>query len=296
MDIRHLRSFVALAEELHFGRAATRLHVAQPALSQQLKAIEHELGLRLLDRTNRRVSLTDAGERLLEEARAVLTRMDEAMAAMAQVRTGSVGRLVLGVSPGVDTTMLQALLTDVATRTKAAEVQPRQVTSAEGLLGLARNELDAVIVHALPNDRSLAHLVLVSDELGVALPSGHRLARQRTVAPAKLNGEPLIWMRRRWEPALYDDVVDALSAVGFQPGPARETPNVETSLSLVAAGLGITFKKAHEVGGRRHVGVVWRPFAGVSVAVPTALVWRKDDRAPLVTAFVRAAKNWQGTR
>ena len=140
---------------------------------------------------------------------------------MARVRTGSVGRLVLGVSPGVDATMLRALLAAVAKRKGSPEVEPRQVTSAEGLLGLARNELDAVIVHAVPAEAGVSHIVLAEDELGVALPSGHRLARQRTVAPAKLNGEPLVWMRRRWEPALYDDVSESLSTVGFVAGAPR---------------------------------------------------------------------------
>ena len=289
MDIRQLRSFVVLAEELHFGRAAERLHVAQPALSQQLKVLERELGLVLLDRTNRRVSLTDAGSRLLGEARAVIDRMDEAMATMARVRTGEAGRLVLGVSAGVAAPTLRALLAAVAEHGPDAYVEPRQVTTAEGLLGLARNELDAVLVHAVPSERELACLVVSSDVLGVALPSGHRLARRRAVPAAELNGEPLAWMRRRWEPALYDDVMATLGEAGFEAGPARETPNVETSLSMVAAGLAVSFKFAHEVARGRHVGVVWRPFADAQPVVPTALIWRRGDRSPLLSTLRKAA-------
>lgn len=290
MDLRQLRSFTVLAEELHFGRAAARLHIAQPALSQQLKALEKELGLRLLDRTNRRVSLTDAGRRLVVEAGAVLARMDEAMAAMARVRTGEVGRLVLGVSPGVDQALLAALLSAVAAHSSDVDVQPRQVTSAEGALGLVRNELDAALVHSVPDDTGLAHEVVSSDELGVALPSAHRLARRRAIRAADLSGEPLAWLRRRWEPALYDDVLAQLAVVGFEPGPPRETPNIETSLGLVAAGLAVSFKFAREVAARRFVGVVWRPFADVTVDVPTSLVWRTGDRSPLLTTLLGAAR------
>jgi DNA-binding transcriptional LysR family regulator len=290
MDIRQLRSFVVLAEELHFGHAAERLHIAQPALSQQLKVLERELGLVLLDRTNRRVSLTDAGTRLLDEARAVLERMDEAMAAMARVRTGDAGRLVLGVSAGVAAPTLRALLAAVAERGPDAYVEPRQVTTAEGLQGLARNELDAALIHTVPADRELASLVVSSDALGVALPSGHRLARRRAVSAAELSGEPLAWMRRRWEPTLYDEVIGTLAQAGFEPGPARETPNVETSLSMVAAGLAVSFKFAHEVARGRHVGVVWRPFADAQPVVPTALVWRRGDRSPLLATLRKAAE------
>jgi DNA-binding transcriptional LysR family regulator len=296
MELRHLRSFVVLAEELHFGRAAARLHIAQPALSQQLKALEKELGLLLLQRTNRRVALTDAGSRLVTEANAVLARMDDAMAAMARVRIGEVGRLVLGVSPGVNATMLGSLLAAVGSSGATVEVEPRQVTSGEGLLGLARNELDAALVHALPENEKLAHIVVSTETLGVALPSSHRLARRKAVKAAELSGEPLAWMRRRWEPTLYDDVVSTLTTAGFEPGPPRETPNVDTSLSLVAAGLAISFKFAHEVRRGSHVGVVWRPFADVEPVVATSLVWRRGDRSPLLAALRRAATRLAAVR
>ncbi|MBA3529947.1 MAG: LysR family transcriptional regulator [Propionibacteriaceae bacterium] len=287
MEIRQLRSFLVLAEELHFGRAAARLHVAQSALSQQLKLLERQLGLRLLDRTNRHVALTDAGARLVLEAGAAVERFDEAMANMARVRTGEVGRLVLGVSPGVDSRILQRLLS-TATNVNS-EIQPRQVTSTQAVTGLGRHELDAALVHATPDQPEIAHLVLVDEELGVALPSSHRLARARAVRPAELNGEPVIWLARRTEPDVYDAVFASLTAAGYLPGPARETPNVETSLSLVAAGGGVSLKLKHEVR-RGQVGVVWRPFKALAISVPTTLVWRRGDRAPLLWRLIRAGQ------
>jgi DNA-binding transcriptional LysR family regulator len=219
--------------------------------------------------------------------------MDAAMAAMARVRTGEVGRLVLGITTGVDPNLVASLL---AAAGEDVEVEPRQVTSAEALLGLGRSELDAALIHAVPDDKTVAHVVVARDELGVALPSGHRLARRKAVPPAALSGEPLAWLRRRWEPTLYDDVLARLSAVGFEPGPPRETPNVETSLSLVAAGLAISFKFASEVTRRRYVGVVWRPFADVDVPVPTTLIWRRGDRSPVVAAVVSAARQLADAR
>jgi len=292
VEIRHLRNFVVLAEELHFGRAATRLHIAQSAVSQQLMTLERELGLRLIDRTNRRAVLTDAGVRLVAEANAVLARYDAAVAAMAKVRSGSVGRLTLGVSPGIDPLLLSGLLAAAGEGAEAPEIEPRTVTSPEALAALARAELDAALVHVVPEQPGIARVVLAREPLGVALPSSHRLARRRAVSPAELSGEPFIWMRRGSEPDLYDQVLATLEAAAFLRGPARETPNVETSLSLVAAGLGISLKMAHEVARGRHVGVVWRPFKGVQPVIPTILAWRAGDRAPILSRLVRAAYEW----
>ncbi|MBA2768852.1 MAG: LysR family transcriptional regulator [Sporichthyaceae bacterium] len=287
MDIRQLRSFLVLAEELHFGRAAARLHIAQPALSQQLKSMERELGLRLVDRTNRHVALTDAGERLVLEGGAAVERFDSAMATMARVRTGEVGRLALGVSPGVDPVILQQLLSVAAA--VDSEVHPRSMSSTQAFTGLQRHELDAALVHAAPDQPGISHIVLVRDELGVALPSSHLLARKRSVRVTDVNGEPIIWLARRNDPVVHDSVIDPLVVAGYRPGRVRETPNVQTSLSMVAAGLGISLKLRHEVT-RGHIGVVWRPFKDVDSSVPTTLAWRRGDDAPLLRRLVRAAR------
>lgn len=254
--------------------------------------MERELGLTLLDRNSKGVTLTDAGTRFLAEAAAVLARHDEAMANMERVRTGSVGMLNLGISPGVNPAILRALLGFGVQAGNAAEVVPRAVTSGEGFGALARNELDAILVHAVPASGSnFSSLLLASDVLGVAVPSGSWLARLRSVRPEQLCGEPLVWMQRTDEPELHNDVLDVLREAGFHAGPLRHTPNVETSLSLVAAGLGISFKLGYEVLPRSHPGVVWKPFSGVRIDVPTSLAWNRGDRSPLLSRLVRTAQS-----
>lgn len=278
MDLRQLRYFIALAEELHFGRAAQRLHLAQPALSQQLKLLESELGLRLLDRTNRSVGLTDAGGRLLAEARDVLERFDQAVATMARVRTGDIGLLVLAVSATVDAGLLQRLVAGFRERAPGADIEPRPMATANTVTALLRHEVEAGLLRHRPDHEDVQSIVLAQEELGVALPSGSPLGKQPEIEPAQLSGSPLVWLRRRTEPDLYDQVLSLLSAAGYEPGPVRETPSVEASLSLVAAGLGVSLKHRREVGPGT-VGVVWRPLGGVRVKVPTVLAFRRNEPA-----------------
>lgn len=288
MDVRDLRYFLALADELHFGRAAERLHIAQPALSQQLKRLERELGLRLVERSSRQAVLTDAGEVLRAEAVEAVARFDAVTAAMARVRQGKLGRLVLGMSPGVRPQLLRQLLAALGGDPTAA-VETRAASGAEAPALLHRHQIDAALVHVVPRDAALAAQELERLPLGVALPSGHRLARRRTVRPRDLTGETLIWVSRSAEPVLHEQVMSALAGAGYRPGPTQHPPTVETSLNLVAAGLGVSLKLRHELDQAPRRGVVWRPLGDVELTVPTALVWRRGDRSPLLTALRRAA-------
>ncbi|MDQ3491902.1 MAG: LysR substrate-binding domain-containing protein [Chloroflexota bacterium] len=286
VDVRQMRYFVALAEELHFGRAAERLHLAQPALSQQLKAMERELGLRLLERDNRTVEVTPAGAQFLAESRAVLERFEEAVAAMAKMRARQDGRLMLGVSGGLDPALLPLLLQPLS-----VQVEPVNVSNAEGLDALRRQALDAALLNPPSIGTGLCEVPVAHEVVGVALPSGHALARRRAVQPHELSGKPLIWMRRRAEPDLYDAVLAQLAAAGFAPGPISESPNIDTSLSLVCAGLGISLKFQREIVTKRHVGVVWRPLVGTPVVVTSSLVWRRGRPRVALAEVIAAARS-----
>jgi DNA-binding transcriptional LysR family regulator len=287
VDVRDLRYFLALADELHFGRAADRLHIAQPALSQQLKRLERELGLNLVDRSSRHVRLTDAGERLQVEAAEAVTRFDAVTAAMARVRQGKTGRLILGMSPGVRPQLFRELLSTLAAHA-ATEVSTRAASGADAAAMLHRHEIDAALVHVVPQAADLAHKVLERLPLGVALPTGHRLARRRAIPARELTGEMLIWVARNAEPQLHDEVMNALRAAGYQPGATQHPPTVDTSLNLVAAGLGVSLKLRHELEQAPRRGVAWRPFADVELSIPTALVWRRGDQSPTLAALRQA--------
>jgi DNA-binding transcriptional LysR family regulator len=293
MEIRQLRRFLVLADELHFGRAAERLHIAQPALSQELKSLEDRLGVRLFERSNRNVILTEAGRRLVDEATAVLERYDSAIAVMDSVRASTDAQLRLGVSVGVDQALLGELLRTATGGAMQPEVILHPATAAEGLHGLRNGDYQAVFIHAIPQEsRDVEFHVLAQEPMGVAVPAGSPFAAQQSVRPMDLSGQPVIWLQRDGDPELCDRILHVLTAGGMIQGPQRKSPNIDTSLSLVAAGLGVSFKVPHEVPGDSHRGVVWRPFSGVSIPVPTTLVWRRDDNSPLLAKLVTAARNF----
>jgi DNA-binding transcriptional LysR family regulator len=154
---------------------------------------------------------------------------------------------------------------------------------------LHRYEIDAALVHVVPQAADLSHRVLERLPLGVALPAGHRLARRRAIRARELTGETLIWVARSAEPQLHDEVMSALRAAGYHPGATQHPPTVDTSLNLVAAGLGVSLKLRHELEQAPRRGVVWRPLADVELSIPTAFVWRRGDRSPMLAALRRAA-------
>ena len=284
VDVRDLRYFLALADELHFGRAAQRLHIAQSALSQQLKRLERELGLTLVDRTSRQVQLTDAGAQLQQEATDAVARFDAVGAAMARLRQDQHARFVLGISPGVRPQLLHDLLTSVA-KAGYNDVRTRAANTADGPTLLRRRDIDAALLHTTPGGAEFAHRELERVPIGVAVPSTHRLARRRHVRPADLTGETLIWVARDAEPTLHDAVMAALTSNGYVPGRIENPPTVDTSLNLVAAGIGVSLKFRHELNQAPRRGVVWRPLANVDITVPTTLVWRRRDTTPAIVAL-----------
>jgi DNA-binding transcriptional LysR family regulator len=253
-------------------------------LSQQLKRLERELGLTLIDRSSRHVRLTEAGEHLRREATEAVVRFDAVAAAMARLRHDEQARFVLGLCPGVRPGLLHDLLTRV-TEAGYDDVTTRAANSAEAPLLLRRREVDAALLHSAPDGAEFAHHVLEQVPLGVAVPSTHKLARRRGIRPADLTGETLIWVARDVEPALHDAVMATLTEAGYLPGRTQHPPTVDTSLNLVAAGIGVSLKFRHELSQAPRRGVVWKPFAGVTVEVPTVLAWRAHDASPALDAL-----------
>lgn len=297
MEIRQLRRFLVLAEELHFGRAAARLHIAQPALSQELKSLERSLGLRLLDRTHNHVALTEAGRRLQEEAAHIIQAHDAAAAAMDELRSPPSDTLRLGVAVGVAYPLLAELLTGLRVGPAAPKVDVKPAAAREGVQKVLDGDFDAIIIHAVPpSDERLGVLTLETEPMGVALPSASPLAQLQAISPLALTGQALIWLQRDGDPDVRERVLGLLLDGGMVPGPHRWSPSIATTMSMVAAGLGVSFKTPHEVVPGDPPGVVWRPFAGVSLPVPTVLVWRKNSTSPLTTQLVSHARRHIATK
>ncbi|MEQ7005202.1 LysR family transcriptional regulator [Actinopolymorpha sp. B17G11] len=237
MELRQLRYFVAVAEELHFGRAAQRMHVVQPAVSQQIARLEREFGLQLLDRTSRTVRLTDAGERLLSEARKVLAAADHAKAVASQLATAGTRFLRIGTSPGLAATLESAL--DALSRLAPGlrtELDCRP--SHDQLAAVRRGELDLALVRAAPADPDLRTIELWQEQVYVAVPTSHPAAGQPAVRLEQLADLPLRLPEPGCDRLLGDLVLGACRRAGFEPRTGRPVSSVTNALVEIGSGVG----------------------------------------------------------
>ncbi len=225
MDIRHLKCFVVVAEELHFGRAAARLHTAQPAVSQTVIGLERELGLVLFERTNRRVELTDAGRALLGEARGVLDRFDGTVALAERLRSGATGRVSVAVTPALPPNLLTELLAVFRAAAPDVKVVAKSVGDVPDPLAGLGGRFDLAILRGQVHAPGIASVVVVTEPVGVALPACHRLASSESVSARSLAGEPLAAFPRASAPAEFDRIFAVLAAAGLDDvGVIHESP------------------------------------------------------------------------
>ena len=290
MELRDCECFVAVAEELHFGRAAVRLGLAQPPLSQRIKALEEELGVRLFERTSRRVVLTPAGEAFWGEAREVLKQAGRARDVARKVGLGQGGRLAVGfVNPAMDAFLAEAL---ARFRTEAPEVvlDLRDLSSREQVEGLAAGRLDLGFVRFV--DQRLPGLtveVVSRERYVVVLPKGHALAGVSRIPLSKLAREPWIFPPRADSPRLHEALAAAFARVGVEPEVVQEARSKFTVMSLVAAGLGVALVPAAARAWRRR-GVVFREIDGELPVVELAALrpeGREHTAADRLVALAR---------
>ncbi len=292
MELRHLRYFVAVAEERHFGRAAERLHIAQPPLSQQIRRFEEELGEPLLYRTTRSVELSPAGAVLLERAREILAAVDSAIEDARRAARGEYGRLAIGFTGSSTYEMLPSLavalrreLPGVVLDLRGELLTPAQVER------LVAGTLDLGLLRPPVHERDLDVEVLRSEPLIAVLPESHRLAALDAVPLDELASEPFVTYPSHFRSVLHDAVEDACAAHGFKPLAAHEVSETATLVSFVAAGLGVSLVPA-SVGNMTVRGAIYRPLADDATRVELAVAWRRDDDRPVLARaleVVRAA-------
>ncbi len=282
MELRHLRYFVAVAEERHFGRAAERLHIAQPPLSQQIRRFEAELGEPLFHRTTRSVDLAPAGEALLERAREILAAVDSALDDARRAARGEYGRLAIGFTGSSTYALLPALaaalrreLPGVMLDLRGELLTPAQVTQ------LRDGTLDLGLLRPPVHERDLATEVLHSEPLLAVLPDTHPLAQADTVSLELLKDDPFITYPSHFRSVLHDAVEDACAAHGFKPNAAHQVAETATLVSFVAAGLGVSLVPASVANMSVH-GAVYRPLAHDTTRVELAAAWRRDDHRPVL--------------
>jgi len=297
MELRDCECFVAVAEELHFGRAAVRLGLAQPPLSQRIKALEEELGVRLFERTSRRVVLTPAGEAFWGEAREVLKQAGRARDVARKVGLGQGGRLAVGfVNPAMDAFLAEALARFRA-EAPGVVLDLRDLPSREQVEGLAAGRLDLGFVRfvgqRLPGLRAE---VVFRERYVVALPKGHALAGVSRIPLAKLAREPWIFPPRADSPRLHEALAAAFARVGAEPEVVQEARSKFTVLSLVAAGLGVALVPGAARVWRRR-GVVFREIDGELPVVELAALrpeGREHTAADRLVALARVGSAARG--
>lgn len=273
MELRQLRYFVAVAEECHFGRAAARLHMAQPPLSQQIRRLEEELGVELLERTTRRVALTAAGERFLERCRTLLDDVDAASAEAVRVAAGEIGRVVIGVVGSVTYAVLPTLarqlredFPDIDFEFTSEMLTPDQVNA------LREGTVDIVLMRTPTPVGDLLLRVLLKEPLVVALPAGHALAARESLRLEDLRDEPFVTYPAGHRSVLHDVVAGACQRAGFRPRQVAQVAQTSTLLVFVAAGIGVAVLP--ESGRRlRLEGVEFVPLEDAP-SVELAVGWR----------------------
>ncbi|QYJ14819.1 HTH-type transcriptional regulator BenM [Rubrobacter xylanophilus DSM 9941] len=290
MELRHLRYFVAVAEEMSFNRAARRLRMAQPPLSTQIKQLERELGVRLFDRTSRGVRLTEAGELLLEEARRLFVQLDQTTRLIQRVGHGEVGRLALGFVPSATNEVLPPILREFTSRFPGVELFLREMRPDMVVQRLHEQQIDAGFLF-LPLEDAALHVECISREpLVLALPESHPLASRRQVRLQEVSEEPFILPARYPMPGLYGQVTEACRAAGFEPKAVqKDVWLMQTIVGLVAGGIGVALVPA-SVRNLSRRGVVYRPVRGLSPSVELGMVWRREARGAVLAAFLQVAR------
>ena len=288
-ELRHLRYFVAVAEELHFGRAAARMHISQPPLSMQIRALERAVGAQLLERTQRRVTLTKAGEVFLQEARAILARVQSAVLLAGRAERGEVGELVVGFISHANFSVLPPLLREFRARAPQVRLALRESTTDRQLEDLVDGRLDVGLVLPPVEDPRLRYRPTFRESLVIALPAGHPLAsRKGRVRLASLAESPFILFPRPLAPGLFDDIVSYCRRCGFSPRVEQEAVQMQTIVSLVSAEIGVALiPQSLEHLGR--TGVVYKALQEPSPVIEIGLSWRRDDSLPTLAAFLDAA-------
>lgn len=281
MELRHLRSFVVVAEELNFRRAAEVVHITQPALSQQIKQLEDEIGVALFVRSHHKVELTAAGKTLYARAQAILRATKQAAAEARAVETGEAGTVTIGFVSSAAIDVLPMLLKYIREQMPRAEMELRELAPGEQIEALHRNALDLGLFHAQLQDEMFTTAVVAREHLMVALPSDNLLARREQIELNELASEIVIMPARHATPGYFESARAAFQAVGAMPERIYHTSLLQTGLLLVGAGVGVSLVPA----SFEHVkvnGVTYRPLNSEPPTIDLIAAWRRDNTSPLL--------------
>jgi len=287
-EMRLLRYFVTVAEERHFGRAAERLHIAQPPLSQQIQKLERQLGVDLIDRSRRPIELTDAGTALLGEARLALTHGERAFAAARRAATGHLGHLHIGALQAAVDGVLSYVMRAHRRDYPDVKLELIELDTTEQVTQLVEHRLDVGFLRGPVDEPSLTIQMLIEDPLAAVVSEDDALAEHERIAPALLGDQPIILWTRGAAPTTYADVIELFRQHEIQPPIVDESPRIQTILALVASGAGIALLPTSFINLSRK-GVRFIPLHGPLPHRPLALAWRTTNQSPSVRCFLEVA-------
>jgi DNA-binding transcriptional LysR family regulator len=290
VELKHLRSFIAVAEQLSFVRAASQLHLSQPALTGQIQKLEDDLGVQLLMRNKRTVTLTEVGRVFLAESKMTLAQAKRAADYARRVARGEVGRLRIGFVSSAALEIVPNIVIEFRKRHPEVTldlINLRTVSQVKKLLG---KTLDAGFLRLPLSNDQLNIQVIHREEFVVILPKGHRLAKEKRIRIAQLQDEPFVVYGRRWAPGFFDSIMQMCAREDFSPNIVQETGEMYTAIALVAAGVGIGILPQSVVRAQpRNVVMKQLPKSTGSSAI--ALATRTSENSPVVHSFVSVAHN-----
>lgn len=288
MNLDQLRYVVTLSEELHFGRAARRLGVGQPRLSQQLRRLEDELGVALFDRTTREVVITPAGGAFVAEARCSLAHAERAASTARQTGRGEVGTLVLGFVGSAANSLLPPLVRQFRNRYPGVDLRLREMPSGRQVEELVAGRVDLGVLYGPVAGASAEQLTSREFSRGrllAALPARHPHSLRNPIRVADLADEAFVLFPRALGTALHANILQVTRAAGFEPRVVQEAVQMQTITGLVAAGIGVSIVPWTAAAGVRRNDVIFRSLAPEPSGVPLHLAWRRDDTSPAVSNF-----------
>ena len=287
MELRQLRYFVAVGEEQHYGRAAERLRVAQPALSRHIQNLEEEVGFKLFDRLARGVKINAAGKLFLEDARRILKDLNDAAATAKRIGSGLAGTLRIGYVQSLSWHgIVPESLRHFREQRPDAELQLKPSGSSEQVVAVQSGALDAGFIYSMGKvARELEQLQVGLVNLVLAIPSGHALTKVKKLRLKDLIDSPLILFPRRASPIFFDRLIAECARGGFKaPRVVQETADESIMLSMVACGIGVAIVSSASQW-RHPPGITLSPVTDLNLQLPFSLIWRTDNRSPLLSNF-----------
>jgi DNA-binding transcriptional LysR family regulator len=290
IELRHLRYFLAVAEELHFGRAATRLGISQPPLSQQIQRLEQELGTPLFERTRRRVALTDAGRALVEEARPILANVEGAITNVQRAGRGEMGVLTVAFAASVMFLELPQIIRRFRNEYPNVRLDLRELPTAMQLAGLRAGELDLGFARQPPHDPALKLETVLREPLLIAVGKDHPLGAKPRITLRDLAHEDFVLFPHEVAPGLHRQVLALCKSAGFVPRVVQVSRELYTTVSLVEGGVGVTIIPA-SVTKMGWTGVRYEPIRSVRGGTRIDMAWRVDNTRPVLNAFLSVVRD-----